>query len=365
MLIFEIETGLYWFLFIQLQKELGVKQILLTALVVFLCSFVLSAGDSNHYFVKIDGEGSGTSWDDALNSLQAALTIAQSGDVIWVAQGTYFPAEDADRTASFIIPEGVVVLGGFVGTEESLEERNHLQAPTILSGNIGAEDLEEDNSYTIVYFSNVSARTVLDGFIITEGYADGMTEGADVTTCGGGIFNNGEYGFSSPTIKNCILLNNFSREGGAFYNFANQGETSPFISDCAFVDNRSDFNGGAIFNDGNYGICNPNFTNCRFSGNESMYGAGMLNQGLYGNCQPTLTNCIFIDNFSVVRGGAIYNQREGRGVCEAQIEGCVFEDNGATIGDGDVDQTIKLINQESATPKRSGIRMRSAETISY
>lgn len=326
---------------------------------------MLFAEGGSHYFVKIDGEGSGTSWDDALNNLQAALKVAQSGDIIWVAQGTYHPSEEADRTVSFTIPEGVTVLGGFAGTEETLEERDHLQAPTILSGNIGEEDLEEDNSYTIVYFSNVSASTVLDGFIITGGFADGMTEGADITTCGGGIFNNGEYGLSSPTIKNCILLNNFSREGGALYNYANEGETSPIISDCVFVDNRSDFNGGAIFNDGNFGICNPNFTNCRFSGNESMYGAGILNRGLYGTCQPMLTNCTFTGNFSVVRGGAIYNQREGRGVCEAQIEGCVFEDNGATIGDGDVDQTIKLINQESATPKRSGIRVRSAEAISY
>ncbi|MEL7219815.1 MAG: hypothetical protein AAGJ93_00770 [Bacteroidota bacterium] len=341
------------------------KQILLTLMVVFLGGSVLSAEEDNHYFVKTDGEGSGTSWDDALNNLQAALEIAVSGDLIWVAQGTYLPTEGADRTASFIIPDGVTVLGGFAGTEITLEERDYLQTPTILSGDIGEADVLEDNSYTVVYFSNVSASTVLDGFVITEGYAGGISEGADVTICGGGIFNNGEYGLSSPTIKNCILLNNHSREGGALYNYAYEGEASPNISDCTFIDNRSDFNGGAVFNDGNLGICNPNFTNCRFSGNESMYGAGLLNRGLYGTCQPILTNCSFTDNFSVVRGGAIYNQREGRGVCEAQIANCVFEDNGATIGDGDVDQTIKMINEESATPRRSGIRVRTAEAISY
>lgn len=96
-----------------------------------------------------------------------------------------------------------------------------------------------------------------------------------------------------------------------------------------------------------------------------MYGAGVLNRGLYGECQPTIKACTFIDNFSVVRGGAIYNQREGRGICEALLEGNVFEDNGSTIGDGDVDQTNKFLNETQDQPSRAGVRMRSAEAISY
>ena len=80
------------------------------------------------------------------------------------------------------------------------------EAKTILSGEIGTE-VPEDNSYTVVYFHNASAATVLDGFIISGGYADGLVEGADLTTCGAGIYNNGEFGVSSPLIQNCILIN--------------------------------------------------------------------------------------------------------------------------------------------------------------
>ncbi|WP_367391095.1 hypothetical protein [Lewinella sp. LCG006] len=340
------------------------KQILLTTMIVFLGGLAMSIQANNHYFVHSDGQGEGTSWKDAASNLQEVLAKAKAGDIIWVANGTYFPTNEADRTASFIIPDGVQVYGGFIGEEKKLTDRVLGEAKTILSGEIGTE-APEDNSYTVVYFQNASAATMLDGFIITGGYADGLVEGADLTTCGAGIYNNGEFGVSSPMIQNCILINNFSREGAAIYNYANEGETSPTISDCQFVYNRSDFNGGAIFNDGNFGTCNPTITNCSFKGNESMYGAGILNRGLYGECQPMIKNSTFIDNFSVVRGGAIYNQREGRGICEALLEGNVFEDNGSTIGEGDVDQTNKALNVTQDQPSKAGVRMRSAEAISY
>ena len=37
------------------------------------------------------GADTGTSWSDAFTFLQDALQVAQSGDELWVAQGTYRP----------------------------------------------------------------------------------------------------------------------------------------------------------------------------------------------------------------------------------------------------------------------------------
>lgn len=330
---------------------------------IICCSaLVLGLMANNRFYVHPDGAGEGTNWDKAFPELQAALAVAEEGDEIWVAAGTYVPTTEDDRTASFAIPSGVKVYGGFAGTEKKLEDRDTEKNLTILSGEIGDVAVAEDNCYTVVYFNHANDATLIDGFIITGGFADGLVEGADLSTCGAGVYNNGESGVSSPTIANCLFLENFSREGAAIYNYASDGETSPVISDCKFVYNRSDFNGGAIFNDGNFGTCNPTITNCSFEGNESMYGAGVLNRGLYGECQPVIEDCVFAENFSMVRGGAIYNQREGRGICEAQMSGNVFDNNVTTIGNPDVEQTIKLKPTGTVKPKRSGIQQRPVST---
>ena len=76
------------------------KQILLTTMMIAIGTLLLSVQASNHYFVLPEGSGEGTSWKDAFSDLQAALAVAQDGDIIWVAEGVYFPTTDDDRTAS-------------------------------------------------------------------------------------------------------------------------------------------------------------------------------------------------------------------------------------------------------------------------
>ncbi len=340
-----------------IQKDHGVKR---TLLFLFITSLFFAA-QAERYYVVLGTEGDGSSWDKAFGTLQEALEVAQVGDQIWLASGEYLPSYEGDRNAAFSIPNGVELYGGFAGDEKKLTDRDPVKNPTILSGEIGDPASTEDNSYTIVYFYHASPATLIDGLTLANGMANGYADGADLTTCGGAIYNYAEGGTSSPTIQNCVFLYNSSREGAAIYNYANEGDASPAIRDCKFLYNRSDFNGGAIFNDGNFGLCNPSIENCRFEGNESTYGAGILNQGLYGECKPTITNCHFYDNFSLVRGGAIYNLREGRGDCEALVDGCVFEENGSTVGE-DVDNTF--VNDRGTGRDNSGIQLRDT-AISY
>ncbi|MCB0635731.1 MAG: right-handed parallel beta-helix repeat-containing protein [Lewinella sp.] len=332
-------------------------------LIIFLAiSASTTTSPAERIYVQEGKDGNGSSWEQAFGDLQAALAAAEAGDEIWIAEGTYYPTQEADqREASFVIPSGVKVYGGFSGTEKHLADRQLTAHPTILSGEIGDPETEEDNVYSVVTFIQADPSTLLNGVVITKGTANGYDDGVARTTCGAAVFNDGEFGLSSPTITNCSFVYNYAREGAAIFNYANEGEASPIISDCKFLYNRSDFKGGAIFNDGNFGKSNPVIANCRFEGNESGYGAGVLNRALYGNCQPVITDCVFYDNFSLVRGSAVYNLQEGRGVVEPAIEGCVFAENGSTVG-GEVDNTLnhRPGAEEPDSQGKSGLRLRAS-----
>lgn len=284
-------------------------------------------------YVKKDGTGNGKSWEKALGDLQAALEIAKKNDQIWVAEGVYHPTYDGDRNISFTLAESVALLGGFGGTETSSEERDTEKHPTVLSGEIGSADTIDD-SYTVIYAENISALTVVDGFIIRGGRSDGLEAEISKNTCGAAWFN---YN-ASPTIRNCRFENNTAREGGAIYNLAgDKGNSSPLIANCVFVGNQADLDGGCIFNNGDGGICKPRIENCKFEKNTATYGSGMMNRARHGMTFVQVRQCEFYKNKALVKGGVIYNHRDKTGICTTNVQDCIFEGNFTTVG-SDLDQ---------------------------
>ena len=71
-------------------------------------------------YVKPGTSGNCNSWATACE-LQTALGQAFYGDEIWVAAGTYKPTTGSDRNATFALPNGVGVYGGFAGTETAAQ----------------------------------------------------------------------------------------------------------------------------------------------------------------------------------------------------------------------------------------------------
>ncbi len=76
--------------------------------------------------------------------LQAAFSVAVTGDEIWVADGVYKPG--SQRTDSFALKMGVALYGGFAGGETSRTIRNG--RPTVLADDIDNNDVVDENGIT-------------------------------------------------------------------------------------------------------------------------------------------------------------------------------------------------------------------------
>ncbi len=322
-------------------------------LVLFLFANTAVAQQVIH--VKQGANGNGSSWANALGSLQMALKKAKSGDEIWVAAGIYKPTAGFDRNASFRIPSGVAVYGGFVGRETERRQRDWQGQRTILSGEIGTPSFE-DNSYSVVVTRNANQNTIVDGFIIRDGFANGEGETTGAHRSGAGWFNDGSNGHSSPAIVNCTFERNRAREGAGLYNFAQNGECRPRIVNCTFTKNMAGLEGGAIFNDGNYGVCTPQIIGCTFDQNESMYGAGIMNEGAHGETRPFVENCTFTRNLSQMKGSSIFSINEEKGTCEVILQACRFSDNRSSLGSGnDISGTVNTLSARGKS--QGGIKM--------
>jgi len=241
----------------------------------------------------------GRSWQTAFASLQDALAAAAGHPAeIWVAAGTYKPTAGADRSASFVLHEGLTLYGGFRGDEKGRSERDFQANLTILSGDIGHSDDTSDNSFHVVIGADDAT---FDGFVVRDGQADGRTYDSH----GGGMINyrrapqSGPRGTAtgySPVVRNCVFTHNHAREGGAVYNY---DRGTPVFSDCRFVENSADYGGALVDRVG----VRSTMSGCVFENNRARWRAGAVYLD-YG-ARPTFTDCRFTGNRSACHGGAL------------------------------------------------------------
>lgn len=238
------------------------------------------------------GNNDGTSWLDAYTDLQTAFANVAPGDSIWVAAGTYKPTSGSDRSISFAVPSGIVLLGGFNGTETSETQRQPHINLCVLSGNIGNTASDSDNSYHVVTTANVAASTIIDGFTIREGrYTD-----VSMIYSGAGLYNSG----GSPVIRQCTFSYNIAGRGAAV---AQVSSGSMQLHGCTFVYNTSTSNstitgGGAIhILAGSITVSTSSFSfNTANSGGAIQLGGGIMK----------MDRCILSANTANTAGGAIY-----------------------------------------------------------
>jgi hypothetical protein len=269
------------------------------------------------------GTQSGLNWTSAFTDLQTTMQHARERAgiaQIRVARGLYHPAgPGGDRNASFVLLDGMALRGGYAGVQSPDPDARNIQLyPTLLSGDLNEDDEEEfenyqDNSYHVVTGKSLSSSTVLDGFIIEAGNA----EGGNVHENGGGMIN---LDGSSPQIVDCqFRLNLADGNGSGMYN----ENSSPHVIRCKFSGNSMGGNSGA----GMYNLdSSPIVEECEFISNTAGVGGGMTNSSS-GNA--LLTKCLFRDNQASF-GGGLYTADN----CNPTVMDCTFDNNHADYTGG-------------------------------
>lgn len=287
------------------------------------------------------GNNSGTSWVNAFTNLQTAINASSAGDNIFVKAGTYTPVQQMisgdNRSRSFYINKNIKIYGGFNGTEATLGERNVSVNVTTLSGDFNGNDTDTngngifdfgqgENAYFVVVAYNLDNTSLIDGFRIVSGTADGtasFTLGSyTVNTANGGGINNIA---SNLVIRNTKFYNNSASFGGGI---TNKGACFPKIENCEFTYNFASYGNSIHANDASLITTNnctftsnrgsgvlsslnssvQKVTNCTFSYNQGTSGAVIYNNN---NCNAVFMNCKMNNNTASSSGGAIYNTSYG------------------------------------------------------
>ena len=282
-----------------------------------------------------DTLGSGR-FDDPFRRLEQALDYAanhsDSIKELRVAQGIYTPADTVtNQTASFLIPSGLALYGGFSGSDSGPLTRDPVNNRTILSGDLGGDDLPGfgnigDNAYHVLNASGCDSTTIIDGFTISGGNASG----AYPDNNGGGVF----IFYGNPTISNCVIdLNSAAANGGGIY--VESG--SPELVDSIISANRANTFGGGIFIYGG----SPQISRTEFSGNSALMSGGAVYLRSYA--APTVTSSLF-DSNSAIFGGAVFSSDHSG----PRFVNCTFSGNSATAAGSamynDVESSPTIIN---------------------
>ncbi len=308
-------------------------------LLICFCLLIMNLQATIRY-VKTDGITSAeeattaTSWATACADLQAVINASAANDEIWVAAGIYKPNRRADalnsitpnnRDNAFVLKKDVKIYGSFSGEENTLEERQLFafgDYTSILSGDIGDFNDISDNCYHVIISVDNAGDACLDGFVITEGNANGnssisiqLRPSSSMIVhqnYGGGVYINR----SSPVLSNLNINGNTATYGGGMTNFS----SSPVIFNVDISRNTANTGGGMYNYNWSSDEAKPILTNVTICGNTANNNGG----GIYNSSSsPTLTNVSISRNTANNNGGGIDNNRSS-----PQIRNSIIWGNG-------------------------------------
>ncbi len=279
---------------------------LLVLTIAFLGESVFAA--TRYVWTNSPSPGTGfLTWSTAAHTIQDAVDVAVSNDMILVTNGVY----DTGGIANY--PEGSL-----------LTNRVAIYKPVIVSSVNGPLWSMIAGGYRIrgVYMTNGA---ILSGFTITNGHTLSSAD-IDAEKEGGGIWCES----TAATVSNCIFRKNVANGSGSgaicgtYYNctFDQNGEIfvsygsgggvyGGILHDCILTDNYTSGAGG--------GACNSWLYNCNLKNNGAREGGGAS--------ISTLSNCNLANNWATYGGGA----------SSSTVFNCFLKQNEASTGGGAYD----------------------------
>ena len=309
----------------------------------FFLSLLFSLAQAQVYVNHAsNGNNDGTSWPHAFTDLQDALDTAPQESQIWIASGKYIPTGPTPDSSHFISTKAIALYGGFAGTESNLTERDLQSNQTILSGDIGNDDVpgdfsnyRSDNAHHVLIVNSPQGETIIDGLQ----FQGGMTRIDPLVTDASDIPYNrwrggGLYIFRSKSIvRNCRFYDNYGTQGSAFFATGDTTQSSVLKIENSIVELNSSVTAGACWLSGwnTAVISHSAFQN----NNAGSNGAGLI----LGNMNATIEDCSIDQNYSANQGGGclIFNNAFSLIPQPAyQFNRCGFTENSALVSGGAV-----------------------------
>ena len=267
--------------------------------IIPLANFPIQSDSHGIIYVTPDGNGDGSSWENATSDLQTAIYKSNvDKTTIWVKEGSYTKASSDGH--AFNVFGDCLIYGGFKGDEPydyDLSLRDFETHPCILDGN------HTDGVLKVQFAANP---VLIDGFTIQNGEA----------YKGGGILAK-----CQTHIKNCKFRFNHSRSNGGGLSLQPASSGVSVIENCKFYGNEANTYGGAVYDNGT-----TTYLHCQFHNNLAQKNGGglaIIQQG------ATLWNCL-INNNTAETGGGCYLKAGGK------LFNCTIVKNEAQIEYGGV-----------------------------
>ena len=264
----------------------------------------LKTGFADRLYVKADGTGDGSSWDNATD-VKGMLAVMQSSAKvvknIYVAAGNYTIAAQTVKPATGSV---IKIYGGY--SKES--------TGTAISGRNLTENVSVIQNLANRLFYTYSGNWVFDGLHFTS-------KGYNGSAFGCLLFIDGT---ESVVLNKCTFSgteNNSSAAGGVV-----RVDTEVTFNDCTFSDNTSSGVCGGIYVTAKGKL---NLNNCTFKSNTATKSGGAI----VSLGQVNAVNCDFTSNSAGVSAGAVY--MSGSGEFKANL--CIFslnESKGSGSSDG-------------------------------